>query len=99
MLTDANERLDAREEELMNLEDKVSKANIQHSSLHCELKEARRRIKDLEGDLEKQTNSKALVPLEDSQSEEMTQVRWEFEALQLKHSQALEKVESIQVRT
>lgn len=56
----ANERLEIREEELMNLEQEVSKANGQHCHLNTELREARRKIRELETRLNDQSNTSAI---------------------------------------
>ncbi len=48
LLTNANERLDVTEEELVNLEEKLMKANGQFGHLNRELREAKRLIRDLE---------------------------------------------------
>lgn len=92
-MSDANERLDAREEELMNLEEKVAKANNQYRQIQSELKEAKLRAKDLETRLEEEKNTRVASHI----SGELAQLHAEYDALKLKHSQALEKVETLQV--
>lgn len=57
LLTNANERLDVREEELVNLEEKLMKANGQFGHLNTELREAKRRIRDLESRIKDQNNA------------------------------------------
>ena len=47
-MSDANERLDVREEELMNLEEKLMKANGQYGNINTELREARRKLRGYE---------------------------------------------------
>ncbi len=48
LLTNANERLDVREEELVNLEEKLMKANGQLEHLNTGLRDAHRLIRGLE---------------------------------------------------
>lgn len=57
LFTNAIERLDVREEELVNLEEKIKKANGQFGHIHTELREAKRRIRDLESHIKDQTNA------------------------------------------
>lgn len=57
LLSNANDRLDVREEELGNLEEKLMKSNGQFGHVNTELREAKRRIRDLEARIKDQTNA------------------------------------------
>ena len=57
LLSDANERLDVREEELVNLEERLMKANAQFGNLNTELREAKRQIRNFETRIKEQNNA------------------------------------------
>lgn len=63
LLSNANERLDVREEELVNLEEKLMKANGQFGHVNTELREAKRRVRDLEARIKDQTNASMVSSL------------------------------------
>lgn len=56
-MSDANERLDVREEELVNFEEKLNAANGKFGSINTELRETKRKVRDLESRLKEQTNA------------------------------------------
>ena len=60
LLSDANERLDVREEELMSVEEKLTKANGLFGSLNTELREAKRRLRDMETRIKEQNNASVM---------------------------------------
>ena len=57
LLADANERLDVREDELMDLEEKLMKANGNYGNVNTELREAKRKIRELESRMKEQNNA------------------------------------------
>ena len=57
LLADANERLDVREDELMDLEEKLMKANGNYGNVNTELRETKRKIRELESRMKEQNNA------------------------------------------
>lgn len=57
LLSDANERLDVREDELLNLEEMLNKNNGRYGSMNTELRETKRKIRELESKMKEQNNA------------------------------------------